>query len=399
MSETTSSTPPQLFPVTVPLGHSVTSWWIGIVLSILGSVGTNLGVNLQKLAINQRLMLAPSQRRRLSHTPLWLLGLFVFLSSNVTGFFSYRYAAQSVLAGLSSLQFLSHVVFARFILKEPTDMNAYYGTALIISGCFFVVWFGKHDSRAYDLEDLIVLFGKSPFVCYCFTIAFISVIASTMYTQLKQKIARRHGVAKFEPTLASQREGQLLAVLYALSSSVWGTFSVVLAKGCSMLLAQVISSFPGALMCYETYFILLGLTAAALYWMNRLNHALKLFDVSYAFPMMQIGWILFSLLAGGIYYEEFLQWNRRDVGFFGIGICLLFVGVVLICPAAKKDHRTLAQIFYENLVNEVIRPPPAYSQNVLSTDHLSASSSVAEADNHPSHVGKNLYRPLQNDVI
>jgi hypothetical protein len=166
-----------------------------------------------------------------------------------------------------------------------------------------------------------------------------------------------------------------------------------------MLLAQVISSFPGALMCYETYFILLGLTAAALYWMNRLNHALKLFDVSYAFPMMQIGWILFSLLAGGIYYEEFLQWNRRDVGFFGIGICLLFVGVVLICPAAKKDHRTLAQIFYENLVNEVIRPPPAYSQNVLSTDHLSASSSVAEADNHPSHVGKNLYRPLQNDVI
>ncbi|GJD07380.1 Probable magnesium transporter NIPA8 [Galdieria sulphuraria] len=236
-------------------------------------------------------------------------------------------------------------------------MNAYYGTALIISGCFFVVLFGKHEARAYDVEDLILLFGKSPFVCYGFVIAFISVISSTTYTQIKQKVARRHGVAKFEPTLASLREGQFLAILYALSSAVWGTFSVVLAKGSSMLFAQVISSFPGPLTYYETYFIPLGLTAAALFWMNRLNHALKLFDVSYAFPMMQICWILFSLLAGGIYYEEFLQWNKRDIGFFGIGICLLFGGVVLICPAAKKDHRTLAQIFYENLQSPIIFPP------------------------------------------
>lgn len=224
MSETVSSSTPNLTPGTVPLGRSIASWWIGIVLSILGSVGANLAVNLQKLAINQRLMLAPSQRRRLSHTPLWVLGLFIFLFSNVIGFFSYRYAAQSVLAGLSSLQFLSHVLFARFILKEPTDMSAYYGTALIISGCLFVILFGKHDTRAFGVNDLITLFGKSPFVCYGFAIAFFSVVCSTTYTQIKQRIARKHGVAKFDPTLASLREGQFLAALYALSSSVWGTF-------------------------------------------------------------------------------------------------------------------------------------------------------------------------------
>eukprot|EP00871_Galdieria_phlegrea_P002306 jgi/Galph1/3076/GphlegSOOS_G1730.1 len=401
MGELVSSSPaPQLSSLNFPnttLGHTISSWWIGIILSICGSVGTNLGINLQKLAINQRQQLAPSQRRRLSHMPLWLLGLFVFLFSNVVGFFSFRYAAQSVLAGLSSLQFLSHVLFARFILKEATSMNAYYGTGLIILGCFLVVLFGKHGSKSYDVEELVALFGKSPFVCYCFSIAFLSVMCSIAYTQIKQKIARRHGVGKFDTSIATFREAQLLAVLFAVPSAVWGTFAVVLAKGCSMILTEIISSIPGPLTYHETYFILLGLVAASMYWMNRLNHALKLFDVSYAFPLMQIFWILFSLLSGGVYYEEFLQWNSRDIGFFGLGVSLLFTGVALICPSAEKEHRTLAQIFYHNLMNEIIRPPPAYSNE--------PSVIPDTGDNGPMFpkvmTTKNVYKtlPSQSDEI
>jgi hypothetical protein len=48
---------------------------IGAIISVVGSVLSNVGINVQKLAHNQNAKLPPDQRRAYIRIPLWWCGL------------------------------------------------------------------------------------------------------------------------------------------------------------------------------------------------------------------------------------------------------------------------------------------------------------------------------------
>ena len=173
-----SSSPPQL-----PPSHPSPQ---------LGSIHINLGTNLMKLGHNKSLALEEFQRNnapasptttlppppssslekdstskhlRSSHHPShhhhhhrsssnsnskprparsfreWQAGIALFAGGNVFNFVSFGFAAQSLLAALGSVQFVSNVVFARLVLKEAVTWRVLGATALIVTGEFVVFSF------------------------------------------------------------------------------------------------------------------------------------------------------------------------------------------------------------------------------------------------------------------
>jgi hypothetical protein len=62
---------------------------------------------------------------------IWLLGFLLFTVGNVLNFVSFGFAAQSLLAALGAVQFVSNVFFARFLLKEPITWKVVAATIVI----------------------------------------------------------------------------------------------------------------------------------------------------------------------------------------------------------------------------------------------------------------------------
>lgn len=79
----------------------------------------------------------------------WQAGIALFAGGNVFNFVSFGFAAQSLLAALGSVQFVSNVVFARLVLKEAVTWRVLGATALIVAGegCFFF-FFGERRGGA-----------------------------------------------------------------------------------------------------------------------------------------------------------------------------------------------------------------------------------------------------------
>ncbi len=53
-------------------------------------------------------------------------------------------------------------------------------------------------------------------------------------------------------------------------------------------------------------------------------------------PAMQVGWILFSLVSGGLYFEEFRGFDALQWGMFSTGVVGVVAGVVCICAGGAR---------------------------------------------------------------
>jgi drug/metabolite transporter (DMT)-like permease len=115
-----------------------------------------------KLAINKRMLIPLETRPRVSAMPQWITGFSLFAFGTGMSFGAFKFAAQSLLAGLGSVQFLSQVFFSRFILHERVESYAYFGVALIIVGCVFLVIFGAHETKNYKVGTWFALSHWEP---------------------------------------------------------------------------------------------------------------------------------------------------------------------------------------------------------------------------------------------
>ncbi|XP_010514326.1 PREDICTED: probable magnesium transporter NIPA8 isoform X3 [Camelina sativa] len=105
-------------------------WVIGAFINIFGSVAINFGTNLLKLGHNERERLALQDNgggkmplKPIIHFQTWRVGILVFLLGNCLNFISFGYAAQSLLAALGSIQFVSNIAFAYVVLNKMVTVK------------------------------------------------------------------------------------------------------------------------------------------------------------------------------------------------------------------------------------------------------------------------------------
>ncbi|KAL2455899.1 putative magnesium transporter NIPA8 [Forsythia ovata] len=312
-------------------------WIIGAFINFFGSVAINFGTNLLKLGHDERerhSMLGndgtngKTIMKPIIYFQTWRIGILFFIIGNCLNFISFGYAAQSLLAALGSIQFVSNIAFAYFVLNKTVTVKVLVATAFIVLGNIFLVAFGNHQSPVYTPEQLAEKYGNTTFLIYCLILVLVVGLHHSVY--------RRGEFLFTTPGNDIQPYWQMLLPLsYAIVSGAVGSCSVLFAKSLSNLLRLSISS-GYQLHSWFTYSMLLPFLSTAGFWMARLNEGLSLFDAMLIVPMFQIAWTFFSICTGFVYFQEYQVFDALRTTMFILGMISVFIGISLLAPDESK---------------------------------------------------------------
>ena len=76
------------------------------------------------------------------------------------------YAAQSLLAAIGSVQFVSNLVFAATVLKDTIPPRIVFATALIVGGDLLLVVYGSKKRAEFTAQELAALYQSPGMVLY-----------------------------------------------------------------------------------------------------------------------------------------------------------------------------------------------------------------------------------------
>ncbi|GMN57359.1 hypothetical protein TIFTF001_026470 [Ficus carica] len=282
----------------------------------------------------------------------WRVGIVFFLLGNCLNFISFGYAAQSLLAALGSIQFVSNIAFAYFVLNKRVTVKVMVATAFIVLGNVFLVAFGNHQSPVYTPEQLAEKYSNITFLFYCMTLVLVVALHHSIYRRGEVLLAvSGHDLRPYWH--------MLLPFSYAIVSGAVGSCSVLFAKSLSNLLRLAMSS-SYQLHSWFTYSMLLLFLSTAGFWMTRLNEGLSLFDAILIVPMFQIAWTFFSICTGFIYFQEFQVFDALRTTMFILGMMSVFIGISLLAPdetkgAEVKDNSSLVSVMSSSISKEMDR--------------------------------------------
>ncbi|CAL9198513.1 probable magnesium transporter NIPA8 [Musa acuminata AAA Group] len=315
-------------------------WIIGAFINIIGSITINFGTNLLKLGHDQREKhYMPScdgtnskvNVKSIIHFQTWRIGILLFVFGNCLNFVSFAYAAQSLLAALGSIQFISNIAFAYFVLSKTVSVKVMVATTFIVFGNIFLVSFGNHQSPVYTPEELIAKYSSMVFLLYCLTLLLIVGVNQYFYRTGEAYLSVSDPVSSYWRTL--------LPFSYATVSGAVGSCSVLFAKSLSNMLRLTMSS-NYQFHSWFTYCMLLLFFSTAGFWMARLNEGLSLFDAILIVPMFQIAWTFFSIFTGFVYFQEYQVFNTLRITMFVVGMTFVFIGISLLAPDDSKGSET-----------------------------------------------------------
>ncbi|RZC23737.1 probable magnesium transporter NIPA8 isoform X2 [Glycine soja] len=315
-------------------------WIVGAFINLFGSIAINFGTNLLKLGHNERerhLLGSDGVNGKMNLKPIiyfqsWRIGIVFFFLGNCLNFISFGYAAQSLLAALGSVQFVSNIAFAYFVLNKMVTVKVLVATAFIVLGNVFLVAFGNHQSPVYTPEQLTEKYTNISFLLYL--LALVSIVA--LHHSIYKRGELLLGVSGHD---LRPYWSMLLPFSYAVVSGAVGSCSVLFAKSLSNLLRLALSN-GYQLHSWFTYSMLLLFLSTAGFWMTRLNEGLSLFDAILIVPMFQIAWTLFSICTGFIYFQEYQVFDALRTTMFMLGMMCVFIGISLLAPDESKGPET-----------------------------------------------------------
>nr|CAD1836690.1 unnamed protein product [Ananas comosus var. bracteatus] len=314
-------------------------WVIGAGINIIGSITINFGTNLLKLGHDQRESHSiPCNveddgkiiRKPIVYFRTWRIGILLFALGNCLNFISFAFAAQSLLAALGSIQFVSNLIFAYFVFHKNILTKVLLGTAFIVFGNIFLVSFGNHQSPVYTSELLIANYSNSVFLLYCLSLALVVALNQYIYRKVKANLLA------FGHDFSAYRHA-FLPFSYAVVSGAIGSWSVLFGKSLSNMLRLTVGS-NYKLDSWFTYLMLLLLFFTGGFWMARLNEGLSQFDAIFIVPMFQLVWTFFSVCTGFVYFQEYQAFDAIKLTMFLLGLAFVSIGILLLAPDDTKAN-------------------------------------------------------------
>ena len=299
---------------------------LGIFLGSLGSVLINVGNNVQALGMG---MVAEQKRTGLGLTPskrprrIWTMGTVTFVLGSTINFVAFVFAAAAVLAPLEAIQFVTNLLFARFVTKCEVTRKMVIGSSLIVVGTIGAVASGPMAVYKFSIAQLRG-FWESPIWITFVIFAWTTSLAMQAYWHVQTRRIRNGEPPSCPPVL--------LPVLYAVSSALIGTQSVVQAKAFSELIELWLTGQALIWTHWFTYVVLLYFAVTVAFWLYRLNAALGKYDPLFIIPLLQASYIVLATLAGGIYFQEFQTLTWWQLLLFAAMIGVMFCGLYLLIP-------------------------------------------------------------------
>lgn len=348
------------------------NWILGVILGLLGSIAINTGNNIQSLGLkgvqskskdneSHRRVKTSSYRccRRRKTAPLtsnkneetedakenvqellqnqqdnhpctsitWVVGTVIFVSGSLLNFASYAFAAQSMLASLESIQFVTNLIFGKFMLKANVTKNMLIGTGLTVMGTILAVQFSSRATLNLRTEDIKVLYSNPAYLIYLVLMIGMLFLLNFVYHYYEKRKVMGKPI---------RYSSIVIPLSYSIWSALFGTQSVVQAKVLAELLAVHSSEEENIFESWFTYTTIIAWIMTVGVWLSRLNNALSKFDPLLIIPLLQCSFIFFAIVSGGIFFKEFNEFNATQwVGFWG-GVLVMFSGLVLLTPTSTR---------------------------------------------------------------
>jgi|EP01047_Picozoa_sp_COSAG01_P030182 drug/metabolite transporter (DMT)-like permease len=300
-------------------------WVLGVVLSVVSSVVSNLGVNTQKLSLMReakRKKGAPD--RSYFRQPLWLVGLLMVFTGSLGDFAALGFAAQSLVTPVGAVTMVANLFFASMWLGETLSGKDMVGTVLILIGAVLAGAFADKSDQCYTLDELVNLYAEPAFVVY--VLAVLGVCA------LFYGISRRCERVRAEHGVHSAQYAKLTKIhpfCYSLLSGTTGAQSVLFAKSTAELLEI---SFGGDVQFHRpvSWLILALMLCSIFLQLHFMARGLQHFDALYIVPVFQCFFITVAILGGGVYFGELSRFSTLQSIMFPLGVLFTIGGVGIL---------------------------------------------------------------------
>jgi drug/metabolite transporter (DMT)-like permease len=275
-----------------------------------------------------------SKNKRKSSRAKWMkrVGSLLFITGGILNFISMGFAAQSLIASLGSVQFLSNVIFGKFVLSETVTRRTWLATVVICTGNLMIVYNSNRSSKEFTAKQLFYAYaGEYKFyvtACVC-----ALVITQLAYNALTVSIRRHANKSLPAPKWIETTQ----ALCYALFSAIIGTQSMLQAK-CMSELLRMTSTGSNQMSNPFTYGVVFVYIITTVFWLYRMNYALQQYDGLFIIPILQVFWLVFTITSGGIYFGEFTTFTPQQMFGFVSGVLVLFIGVYLLMPTEDPEQ-------------------------------------------------------------
>jgi drug/metabolite transporter (DMT)-like permease len=314
-------------------GDGGSLWWFGVLLSVVSSILSNLGVNTQKLSLMREAKRASERRRSYVKQPLWQIGLLLVIVGSLGDFAALGFAAQSLVTPVGAVTMVANLFFASLWLGENLSKSDVGATGLILAGAVTAAAFADKSEQCYTLDQLVELYARPAFLVYAGGVVLVSVFFF-LVSRRCESLKERHGVDSSEYA----HYKKIHPFCYALLSGMLGAQSVLFAKSTAELFEM---SLSGDFQFHKpvSWVILAAMLCcifSQLHWMAK---GLEQFDALYIVPVFQCFFITVAILGGGVYFEELSNFDTLQAVMFPTGVLLTIIGVFIL---TQRDDSTEA---------------------------------------------------------
>ena len=308
-------------------------WLIGVAINVMGAATTNLGTVLMKFHTQKN-----------HGVGLWSrIGLTLFILGSILTFVSFAYAAQSLLAGVSAVQFITNLFFAHFLLSEPFTRFNLIGTLVLICGIIMLVFASDKAKVASSVDSVFddFFFTKTHLMFLISMVCLTSFLAFAFWFRtgvfpfwfMSAVPERRLHLELSLPRSRSPMTKIMIPILYVSMSALLGAQSVVSGKALSLVLSRQLQKGDWtAFKNWHVYVPLIAWFSTAFFWVVHMSRSLRIFSGVFVIPLTQVCWTLWTIISGGVVYGEFDDQPAWRLAIFTFGAVTLFGGVALLAP-------------------------------------------------------------------
>ncbi|OWZ08750.1 hypothetical protein PHMEG_00018654 [Phytophthora megakarya] len=307
-------------------------WYVGVILAIVGSICTNMGVNLQKFSFMREAKgRSVGDKRGYFRQPLWVIGLLLVVGGSVLDFVALGFLPQSLATPVGGSTMVANVVFASLFLKEKFTKSDAIGTTLVLLGIIIVATFAEKESGCYTVHELVALYREPLFSMYAVLIG-VSCLILVLLVRKMERVLKEKGRSSPE----YKRFAKLHSVSYPALSGIFGAQSVLFAKSTAELMKTTLEG-DIQFVNFGAYAITFSMLACVFLQIHWLAHGLQKFDAVFVVPVFQCFFISVSIFGGGIYFKEFAHMKPLALIMFSVGAIVTISGVVKL--ASREMHK------------------------------------------------------------
>lgn len=206
--------------------NPVVAFIIGFAIIIMASILNAAGLNLTKLDHVRTSSIPKSARRKDWLRPLWLLGMILYILSQLIGStLALDYLRAEYVAPLGSTSLIFNFLFASFLVGSPVTSNDIYGTIIVIVGVIGIVAFGSINSglaSETNAERLTYLWRRSGWLWFFFLMA-VSLICTYIFTNELETVLSSRSDLTAEPFagMSTRRQRQPATSFAAKAKDQW----------------------------------------------------------------------------------------------------------------------------------------------------------------------------------